>query len=74
MQNANPRAREKTCAMEVWCECFGGEPRSMKRGDTREINSVLANLPGWARNKSRRRYGYCGTQRGFERIDIQNDE
>lgn len=62
-----PVPREKTCALEVWCECLGGEPRSMKRSDTIEINQILSNLPGWRRNKSRRRYGYCGTQRGFER-------
>lgn len=62
--------RTKTCALEIWCECFGGDPRNMKRSDARDINYVLAGLPGWKRNKSRRRYGYCGVQRGFEIINI----
>ena len=66
--------RERVCALEIWCECLGGEPRSMKRADAREINQVLCQLPEWKRNVSRRRYGYCGTQRGFERIDIYDDE
>lgn len=64
-QNGAPAARTKTCALEIWCECFGGDPRNMKRTDARDINAVLSNLAGWRRNKSRRRYGYCGTQRGF---------
>ena len=62
--------RTKTCALEIWCECFGGDPRNMKRSDSRDINYILAGLPGWKRNKSRRRYGYCGVQRGFEVINI----
>lgn len=62
--------RTKVCALEIWCECFGGDPRNMKRADSRDINYILASLPGWKRNKSRRRYGYCGVQRGFEVISI----
>lgn len=59
--------REKVCALEVWCECFAGDPRNMRRADAAEINQILATTPGWKRNKSIRRYGYCGRQRGFER-------
>lgn len=62
-----PVPREKTCALEVWCECLGGEPRNMRRSDTIEINQILSGLPGWHRNKSARRYGYCGRQRGFDK-------
>lgn len=60
--------RDKICALEVWCECLGGDARRMRRQDSIEINNVLSVLPEWQRNQSRRRYGYCGTQRGFERI------
>lgn len=71
-QNADKATtqRTKTCALEIWCECFGGDPRNMKRSDSRDINYILASVPGWKRNKSRRRYGYCGVQRGFELILI----
>lgn len=58
--------RDKTCALEIWCECFNGDPRYLKRSDSMEINQIMENLKGWRRNKSRRRYGYCGTQKGFE--------
>lgn len=59
--------REKACALEVWCECFGGDPKNLRRSEAAEINQILSTIPGWVRNKDKRRYGYCGTQRGFER-------
>lgn len=59
--------REKVCAVEIWQECFAGDPKYMKRQDSTEINNILGNLKGWKRNKSVRRYGFYGTQKGFER-------
>lgn len=59
--------REKTCAVEIWVECFGGEPKYLKRADSTEINNILSGLKGWKRNKNVRRYGPYGTQKGFER-------
>ena len=59
--------REKICALEIWCECFCGDPKYMKRMDTIEINNILGGMKGWVRNRRCRRYGYCGTQRGFEK-------
>lgn len=60
--------REKTCAVEIWVECFGGEPKYLKRTDSTEINNILSGLKGWKRNKNVRRYGPYGTQKGFERM------
>lgn len=60
--------REKVCAMEIWVECFGGDPKNMKRSDSVGINNTLMNMPGWVRNKSLRRFGPYGTQRGFQRL------
>lgn len=60
--------REKVCAMEIWVECLNGDPRHMRRMDSTEINSIMLAMPGWKRNKSMRRYGSYGRQRGFERV------
>lgn len=69
MQTETPLIqRNKVCALEVWCECFGGDVKNMRRADAMEINQILANLDGWERNSSMRRFGYCGRQRGFERV------
>lgn len=59
--------RDKVCAVEIWQECFWGDPKYMKRQDSTEINDILRLMPGWKRNKSVRRYGFYGTQKGFER-------
>lgn len=68
MQTDSPLVkRDKVCALEVWCECFGGDVKNMRRADAMEINQILANLEGWERNNSMRRFGYCGRQRGFSR-------
>jgi putative DNA primase/helicase len=61
--------RTKICAMEVWVECFGGDPRYLKRSESREINGILSNLKGWHKNRATRRYGPYGTQRGYEKFD-----
>lgn len=59
--------REKVCAVEIWAECFNGDPKYMKRTDSLEINGILLGLKGWKRNKDKRRYSFYGPHRGFER-------
>ena len=59
--------REKVCAAEIWVECFNGEQKYLKRMESTEINGILSGIKGWKRNKSVRRYGPYGTQKGFER-------
>lgn len=59
--------REKVCAAEIWVECFNGEQKYLKRAESSEINGILLGIKGWKRNKSVRRYGPYGTQKGFER-------
>ena len=60
--------RDKTCALEIWCECFNGDLRYLKRVDSMEINQIMENLKGWRRNKKAKRYGYYGVQKGFETV------
>lgn len=60
--------REKVCAVEIWVECFNSDAKYMKRTDSTEINNILTGIKGWRRNKSVRRFGPYGTQKGFERM------
>lgn len=60
--------RDKVCAAEVWCECFNGDFKYMKRTDSVEINGILAVLNDWKRNSSTRRFGPYGTQKGFQKL------
>ena len=60
-------SRSKTCAAEIWTECFGGNIGYMKRTDSMEINRILAGMKGWQKIKTPREFGPHGKQRGFER-------
>ncbi len=61
--------RDKICAAEVWVECFNSDLKYLKRGDSIEINAILAGFEGWKKNKEKRRYGPYGRQRGYELVD-----
>lgn len=58
--------RDKICAVEIWVECFGGDPKYMKRSDSMEINNILLHGK-WQRIKTPRNFGPYGPQRGFTR-------
>ncbi len=55
--------RDRVCALEVWCEALGGNIKEIKNADTREINAIIASVPGW--QKAPVWFGPYGTQRGF---------
>ncbi|NWL89996.1 virulence-associated protein E [Paenibacillus sp. 79R4] len=57
--------RDRICAAEIWCECFKSDIKFMKQTDTREINGILASIPGW--EEYRGRFGPYEAQRGFKR-------
>ncbi|MFB7487833.1 virulence-associated E family protein [Bacillus subtilis] len=65
--------RERVCAMEVWVELFGGDPKQMTPIQAREINDILRRLPGWApytESRGRMKFGRLyGVQRAFVRVN-----
>ena len=69
--NVDLMDREKVCAAEIWQECFGSDIKYMGKRDSMEINNILSCISGWKRNKSSLRYGFYGTQRGFERVSTK---
>ena len=52
--------RDRVCAMEIWCECFGKPRETLKKGDSYEIEGILYKLGGWTR--------YAGNATGKTRI------
>ena len=62
--------RDRVCALEIWMECFGGDPKFMKRSDSAEINGILSGTSGWRKIGSPRKFGPYGSQRGFERATL----
>lgn len=69
----NKVKRNKICALEVWCELFQGDFKGMKYQDAFEINGIIGMMDGWKKQKNGSRYGYCGLQRGFEKVLHSND-
>ncbi len=57
--------RDRVCALEVWCEAFGGAVKDIKNADTREINAIITATPGWKKSAKTIRFGTYGAQRGF---------
>ena len=62
--------RDKVCAAEIWEDCFGMDKARMRKSDSIEINNIMSRMPGWTRNRDKKRYGEYGAQRGFERIQV----
>lgn len=52
--------RERVCALEIWCECFGKAREAIKKSDSYEIEGILYKLGGWQR--------YSGNASGKLRI------
>ncbi|MCM1024429.1 MAG: virulence-associated E family protein [Prevotella sp.] len=63
--------REKVCAAEIWCECFGSNINLMRKSDSAEINAVLGKIEGWEKSKNGIRFNSeYGYQRGFIRRNL----
>lgn len=59
--------RDRVCALEIWCEALGQDFRYIRNSDAAEINSVIAIVDGWEKMKKTAKFGYCKTQRGFQK-------
>lgn len=59
-------ARQKVCALEIWCELYGKNPADMRRPDAHTINQALACIRGWTKNRAALRFGIpYGVQKGW---------
>jgi hypothetical protein len=58
--------RTTVCNMEIWCECFGKDPSTMKKSDTYEITSIMQKMDGWIKSDSKGTTPY-GRQRIYKR-------
>lgn len=70
--------RDRVCVMEIWAECFGGDPGKIKRIEADEIHDIMMELPGWERYEKaggKLRFGKIyGVQRGYVRAGERNKE
>jgi hypothetical protein len=60
--------RDRTCAIQVWVECFGKRQGDMRPADGRTICELLRSIEGW-REVGRVYFPGYGKQAVFERIE-----
>jgi len=63
--------RTTVCAVEIWTECFGKYPSTIKRSDTYDIFGMLMKIGGWEKYSGNKtgvlRRGIYGPQRCYVR-------
>ena len=64
--------RDKVCIAEIWQVLMGGDLKYLRRRESLELTNIMTGISGWERNKSQKRYGNFGRQRGFERSKVIN--
>ncbi len=73
IDNNQPTKRNKTCAMEVWIDCMGGDRKIFPHIQQNAINKVLRSLDGW-KEVGQRRFGkQLGVQKAYVRIGSGED-
>lgn len=60
--------RDSVSKIEIWAECFGRDPDQMKRMDSYEISSIMAQIDGWQDSGKRVRLPIYGQQRVYKRV------
>lgn len=54
--------------IEIWSECFGRDPDSMRKIDSHEITAIMQQLEEWCDSGKRKRIPIYGQQRIYQRV------
>jgi predicted P-loop ATPase len=65
--DGDAQVRTQTCAVEIWVECFGGDPKKFPYPESVNINKAMRSLEGW-QEVGQRRFKKYGRQKGYERV------
>ena len=63
--------RHSVSKIEIWAECFGRDPDSMRKIDSHEITAIMQQLDEWEDSGKTRRIPIYGKQRIFHRTHIR---
>ena len=70
--------RDRVCAMEIWCECFGKAREALKKADSYEIEGILYKLGGWKKyegsTSGKARFVGYGVQKCYVRVSDAETE
>ena len=59
--------RDKVCILEIWVECFEKNRSDLKRNDSFQIASIMANIDNWEKLNKSVRFGIYGKQKAYIR-------
>lgn len=59
--------RERVCAREIYDILMGGDGRRYDRREISRINAIMANMPGWVKDRVPYKFGGWRSQRGFHK-------
>lgn len=59
--------RTKVSNIEIFSECFGGDPTKISRADSYAITSMMFQVKGWIKTENSIRIPIYGKQRVYER-------
>ena len=61
------KRRETVCTLEIWCECFGNDPKDFHNQDSFAMRSIMIKMAGWEKTDDRPKLPIYGRQRIFVR-------
>lgn len=61
--------RSRVCAAEIWCEALGKQKGDMNKSNSRDINNLLEQIPGWESAGAVQAGKPYGKQRCFDFIN-----
>lgn len=64
--DGNAKAMDKTCAMQIWVECFKGDIKNFPYQNQTAINKALRSMPGWIES-GQKRFKQYGVQKAYVR-------
>lgn len=62
-------ARDKVCAVEIWCEFFGKDVEEMNKYSSREVADLMESVSGWEYARGSSTFPHYGKQRYYARTD-----
>jgi len=63
--------RVAVCNMEIWCECFGKDPSTIRRSDSYAIAAIMHKQDNWKKSE-RTSFPIYGQQRTYVRDKNEN--
>lgn len=65
--------RDTVSKIEIWSECFGRDPDTMRKIDSHEITAIIQQLDGWEDSGVQQRLPIYGKQRVFQRTETRTN-